>query len=528
MPPALTDWFLTRKERGNEATRLRAWTEGNCVRPLVHGRTYFAVLADALAGAGSGDHILFTAWRGDLDELLTDGGPRIAEALSAAARRGAVVKGLLWRSHWDRLRFSAEQNRDFAEDVVDSGGEVVLDQRVRPLGSHHQKFVVVRHAERPERDVAFVGGIDLGHSRRDDAAHRGDAQAQAFSSRYGPTPPWHDVQVEVRGPAVREVEDVFRERWEDPAALSRLPWHAVPDLLRRARRDPSPLPPPRPHPPRAGSCAVQLLRTYPNRWPGYPFAPDGERSAARAYAKALPRARRLVYLEDQYLWSTDVARVFAAALRASPELHLIAVVPRFPDQEGPLSIPAVLLGHSQALRMVQDAGGDRVQVLDVENLAGEPVYVHAKVCVVDDVWATVGSDNFNRRSWTHDSELTAAVLDGERDTREPADPAGLGDGARRFARDLRLQLLREHLDRADCDDADLLGPTAAAEAVRRSAAALETWYAGGCSGPRPPGRLRPHTVVEPPRWQQVLVSPAYRTVFDPDGRPPRMKLRGEL
>lgn len=43
---------------------------------------------------------------------------------------------------------------------------------------------------------------------------------------------------------------------------------------------------------------MQLLRTYPNRWPGYPFAPDGERSTARGYAKALCRARRLVYLED--------------------------------------------------------------------------------------------------------------------------------------------------------------------------------------------------------------------------------------
>ena len=40
-----------------------------------------------------------------------------------------------------------------------------------------------------------------------------------------------------------------------------------------------------------------------------------------------------------------------------------------------------------------------------------PDYVHAKICVVDDVWATVGSNNFNTRSWTHDSELAAAILD---------------------------------------------------------------------------------------------------------------------
>ena len=449
----LPDWFLTSVERGNSASRLRAWTEGNRVRPLVHGRTYFAALAEALAGAGSGDLVLFADWRGDPDEVLADGGPGAAQALSAAARRGALVKGLLWRSHLDRLRFSAEQNRDLAEDVVDSGGEVLLDQRVRPLGSHHQKFVVIRHGGAPERDVAYVGGLDLGHSRRDDVHHRGDAQSQVVSAPYGATPPWHDVQVELRGPAVRDVEEVFRERWEDPAALSRLPWQAVPDLLRRARREASSLPPPLPDPPRAGTCAVQLLRTYPNRWPGYPFAPDGERSAARGYAKALAAPAA---------WSTSRTSTSGrpTSRRSSPR----PCAPRqdctwssscraTPTRTAGSAVPAVELGHADALELVRDAGGDRVQVLDVENHAGKAVYVHAKVCVVDDVWATVGSDNFNRRSWTHDSELTAAVVDGERDVRAPVDPGGQGDGARRFARDLRLELLREHLDRADGDDA---------------------------------------------------------------------------
>ena len=165
-------------------------------------------------------------------------------------------------------------------------------------------------------------------------------------------------------------------------------------------------------------------------------------------------------------------------------------------------------------------------MFDLENRHDEPVYVHAKVCVVDDVWAAVGSDNFNRRSWTHDSELTAAVLDRARDDRRPADPAGLGDGARRFARDLRLTLLREHLDRSDGDDADLLDPDSAADTLRAAAAALDNWHDSGRPGPRPPGRLRPHRLTPPPAWQQLLAAPAYRVLSDPDGRPLRMRLRG--
>lgn len=515
-------WFLTASQRGNDATRLRPWTEGNDVRPLVHGRAYFPALAQALARVGPGDVVFFTDWRGDPDERLTDDGPTVSEALSAAARRGAVVKGLIWRSHIDALRFSSEENRTMSENVNDAGGEVLLDHRVRPLGSHHQKFVVIRHRDRPADDVAFLGGIDLAHGRRDDAVHGGDGQTQRFARWYGGSPAWHDVQVELRGPAVAEVEKVFRERWEDPAALSRLPWQVLPDLLRRADRDADRLAPPLPDPPNAGTCAVQLLRTYPNRWPGYPFAPDGERSAARGYAKALQRARRLVYVEDQYLWSAEIARVFAQALRRRPELHLVAVVPRFPDTDGRLSVPVVHLGHAQALAIVQEAGGDRVLVFDVENRRSEPVYVHSKVCIVDDVWAAVGSDNFNRRSWTHDSELTAAVLDEERDEREPRDPGGLGDGARGFARRLRLELWREHLDLAD--DEPLLDPLTAMATMRRSADALAAWHAAGRTGPRPPGRLRPHAAVHLARWQRALLAPAYRLAVDPDGRPPRMKL----
>jgi phosphatidylserine/phosphatidylglycerophosphate/cardiolipin synthase-like enzyme len=514
-------WFLTATQRGNPATRLRPWTEGNAVRALVHGQIYFTALTAALARAGAGDLVLFTDWRGDPDERVADDGPTVAGVLAGAAARGAVVKGLLWRSHLDRLRFSGAENRDLSDDVEAKGGEVLLDQRVRPLGSHHQKSVVVRHAENPGDDVAFVGGIDLAHSRRDDAAHAGDPQRQRFAHWYGKRPPWHDVQVELRGPAVRDVEDVFRERWEDPAPLSRLPWHVLPDLIRGEDLRADRLAPPLPDPPRAGTCAVQLLRTYPDRRPGYPFAPDGERSTARGYAKALSRARRLVYVEDQYLWSTDVARVFADALRREPRLHLVAVVPRYPDHDDWISLAASRLGHAQALDLVREAGGDRVVVLDVENPAGVPVYVHAKVCVVDDVWATIGSDNFNRRSWTHDSELTAAVVDEARDDREPRDPGGLGDGARRFARDLRLELWREHLDRDD--DTGLVDPDEAVEAIRRSAAALDAWYDGGRSGPRPPGRLRAHTVQYPPAPRRWVAGVVYRTLLDPDGRPPSMR-----
>ena len=458
----LADWLLTPAERGNPATRLdtrhpdgAAWSRGNLVRPLVDGATYFAELRRAVDRMEQGDLLVFVDWRGDPDERLTgEPGSEVARVLCRAADRGVDVRGLIWRSHLDYFQFSAAENRHLGEELDRVGAQGLLDMRVRAGGSHHQKFVVLRHPGRPELDVAFVGGIDLCHSRRDDATHAGDPQPQPMAAAYGPRPPWHDVQLAIRGPAVGDVETVFRERWEDRQPLSRNPVHLVTDLVRHddpaARR----LPPPLPDPPPAGPHTVQLLRTYPRRAGRYPFAPDGERSVARGYSKALHRARRLVYLEDQYLWSVEVATTFAEALRARPELLLIAVLPHHPDQDGRTSLPPNLVGRQRALALIRAAGGDRVAVYGPENHAGTPVYVHAKVCVVDDVWASVGSDNVNRRSWTHDSELSAAVLDETVDDRpprpgrgcappvRPRPPAGAGPRAPRPGRRRRRRPAR--------------------------------------------------------------------------------------
>ena len=515
------DWFLTASERGNDATALDArhpvpWSHGNLVTPLIHGASYFAALYDAVERAESGDVLMFTDWRGDPDERLT-GSPdsEVGRVLSRAATRGVRVYGLVWRSHWDDLGFSAQQNRRLDEEVNDAGGCCLLDMRVRAGGSHHQKFVVLRHPARPERDVAFVGGIDLCHSRRDDAGHHGDPQRQPMAKVYGERPPWHDVQVAIRGPAVSDVETVFRERWEDPQPLSRNPVRLISDRLRGADRGRLPLPdlpPPAP----AGPHAVQLLRTYGRRLGGYPFAPNGERSVARGVAKALRHARGLIYLEDQYLWSADVGDKIAAALRANPGLHLIAVLPHYPDQDGQLSLAPNLIGRQAALSAIRAAAPGRVAAYGVENHAGTPVYVHAKVCVIDDQWASVGSDNFNRRSWTHDSELSVAVWD----TTDTTHAAG---GGRQFARDLRLALAREHLDD---DHMDATEPAAVFEAFARSADRLQAWHDGGRSGPRPPGRLRPLHETPLSTTTRLWAEPVYRTVYDPDARPWTWRRRG--
>ncbi len=523
--PDPTEWLLTQPERGNPATRLdaqhpgeQAWSEGNLVRPLIHGTTYFAELFERIEATRPGDLVFFTDWQGDADERLTgEPGSEVVEVLGRADERGVDVRGLVWRSHSSAIGFTSDENLRLGRSLQKRGAEAILDMRVRTGGSHHQKLVVIRHRDDPTRDIAYVGGIDLCHSRRDDAEHGGDPQAlETMAEEYGETPPWHDIQAAISGPAVHDVETVFRERWEDPTTLSRSPVILLRDRLRGLDTTPDPLPEQWPAPPRVdgGHHVVQLLRTYPNlrRGRDYAFARGGERSVARGYTKAVERARHLIYVEDQYLWGDHVGSVFTEALEAHPDLHVIGVVPMVPDVEG-FNRTAQLVGRRRAMLDMSRAAPDRVAIYGIENHAGTPVYVHAKTCIVDDTWATIGSDNFNRRSWTHDSELSAVVLD----------PAG------EYARTLRLNLAAEHLDREPEQSMDdCVDPAGMFAAYAECAEALDRWHEGGEVGPRPPGRLRRLQPPEIGRLTRAAALGHYLLVHDPDGRPKPLRKKDEF
>ncbi len=548
----LDDLFLLPQERGNPHTRLDArhppgvaWSTGNQVRPIVHGAPYFAELHERIQQLGPGDLLLFADWRADPDEQLTDDpGSTVSATLCGAARRGVLVRGLLWRSHWHRFGFHAEKSRKLGTDLEKAGGECLRDMRVAPGGSHHQKFVVLRHADDPSRDIAYVGGIDLCHGRRDTLAHDGDRQPIPMPQVFGPRPAWHDVHCAVQGPAVHDVETSFRERWDDSTPLTLNAGRLVSSLFQREDLDPDPLPQQAPPPPSPDEAheAVQVLRTYPDLLTkGFDFAPDGERSIAAANTKVVGQARRLIYLEDQYLWSEEVGRHFGAALRANPDLRIIIVIPIAPDMDGGVSFAAQLYGRRLAMNHLLEAGGDRVALYGLTSPAGYPVYVHAKVCIVDDRWASVGSDNFNRRSWTNDSEIACAVQD-ERTARE-------GGAAPRdsFPLRLRRELIGEHLGRDPDDVPD--DPDELWDLMGSCAEALDAFY--GDSGPgrgrvhiprprapvrgtavrwrrrsrprtgtpgaeRPPGRLRRIGPPELSRLQMLWAARAY-DAFDPNG-----------
>ena len=269
-----------------------------------------------------------------------------------------------------------------------------------------------------------------------------------------------------------------------------------------------------------------MLRTYPAIRPKTPYAPHGERSVARGYRKAFRRARRLMYLEDQYMWSPHIARLLADALRSNPELHLIVVVPRHPDVDGRFALPPNEVGRLEAIQVVPKVAPDRVHVFDLENPRDTPIYVHAKVCVIDDVWACAAAPTSTAAPGATTASCRARCWTTTRDDREPARPRR----ARRRRPPLRPRPAadadaRAPRPRPTATTRICSTPDDAVRAVTAAADALDAWHAGGRVGPRPPGRLRAHRPRSCGSWTRVWAVPAYRLVYDPDGRSVRDRLR---
>jgi phosphatidylserine/phosphatidylglycerophosphate/cardiolipin synthase-like enzyme len=186
----------------------------------------------------------------------------------------------------------------------------------------------------------------------------------------------------------------------------------------------------------AGALEVQLVRTVPERL--YGGLPRGEFTILESYTRALAAAQRFIYIESQFLWSPEIVQILAAKLRQPPrsDFRLVTLLPAHPnngndDTRGQLGVLA-----DAAVR-----GGDEARFLacTLYQPRGAPVYVHAKVAIVDDRWLTVGSANLNEHSLFNDTEVNVVV-------RDPV-----------FARNARRRFWSEHLETdLDRDPVDLV------------------------------------------------------------------------
>ena len=285
--------------------------------------------------------------------------------------------------------------------------------RLYPV-THHQKIAVFDGAR------AVIGGLDVNERRWDTKLHDRPAAET-----------WHDVSVLVDGPVVTDIARHLADGWNDNrrrmAALRREQMRFMPKGAPRLPMPAGPLPSPEP-PTVVAEQGLKLVRTVSRnrRRALFGFAPVTHHAEIEAeHIRMIGAARRLIYIESQFLRSEPVADALAEAARAQPGLGLIMVLPAAPEQiafEQKSGIPERLGEHlhHECVQCLRAGFGERAVIVTPvrpvssdsegrdQSHGAEIVYLHAKVIVVDDREAIVSSANLNGRSLRWDTE--AGVL----------------------------------------------------------------------------------------------------------------------
>ena len=224
--------------------------------------------------------------------------------------------------------------------------------------------------------------------------------------------------------------------------------------------------------------------------------PRASGASPAATSRRCRRARRLVYLEDQYFWSRAAAHALADALRAHPELRVVVVVPRYPDRDGRVAGPAARIGRAARDRASSSRPAATASlVCDLENDDG-----HADLRARQGLHRRRRLDDGRLRQHEPplvDPRLRALLRRRRRrrsTTASPRDPAGLGrrrPAARpRHPASALARAPRPHRShRRRRPRRPRLGLRRLPARRRR---ALDAWHDGGRAGPRPAGTSRLH------------------------------------
>ena len=274
-------------------------------------------------------------------------GTQFTRALESAARRGVQV-----RLVFDAIGSDTLTNAD-RERLERAGCRIgwvnpVLSRSIEEINYRsHRKALVVDNA------VAFVGGMGV---------------ADQWMRSVDKMPPWRDTQIEIRGPAVADIEAGFDQNWmltggvvEPPvAAPAAAPGHAESIVVWSA--------------PQGGANDMKLL-----------------------YLLALAAARREVDIESPYLL-TDESSQWSIADARRRGVHVRMIV------DGDRT-------DAKVVKYASRAQYERLLEEGVDVAEYQPTMMHAKTMVIDGVLSIVGSANFDNRSLELNDELNVAVFD---------------------------------------------------------------------------------------------------------------------
>lgn len=418
---------------------------------IVDAQDYFRAAKEAMLAAR--DTIMLIGWDFDLRILLEPEGPTLEGPNQLGAFLRWIAKSRphlkIYVLKWDLGALQALGRGATPLMVLNwttrENVRFHLDGAHPPGAAHHQKIVAVDDV------FAFCGGIDMTADRWDTRGHvDGDDRRRRPSGRaYGP---WHDATMALDGDAAAALGEHARERWRYATGED------LPPPTARAPLWPGSVAP------TFTDVAVGIARTAPLFGDKPPVF-----EVESLLLAAIREARETIYCESQYFASRTVAEAIAARLRDRDGPEIVVVNPISAD--GFLEAATMDTARARLLKLVRDADRhDRFGIYTPVTEAGEDIYVHAKILIVDDRLLRIGSSNLNNRSMGFDTECDVAV----------EAVAGAPDEARLRARirDVRADLLAEHLARTPGEVRDAvahLGLVRAIDALRGSGRTLERY-----------------------------------------------------
>jgi len=280
-----------------------------------------------------------------------------------------------------------------------------------PIGcSHHQKIVII------DDRFAVCGGIDMTADRWDTREHRDNdpLRREPGGKSYMP---WHDMTMMVEGEVARGLDVLGRMRWNiaggsdlDPVAEQQ--GSVWPEELEADFDD--------------VELAISRTRAAYEDY-------DEIREIEDLFLSLIKRAKRFIYAESQYFASRKISEAIAERMAEEDPPEIVLVNPEFAD--GWLEQQAMDTARARLIKAIGKVDTrNRFRIYIPRTAGGGPIYVHAKLLIVDDEILKLGSANMNNRSLGLDSEADLTL-----DTARP----GNEDEVEKIRR-LRYSLLAEH------------------------------------------------------------------------------------
>jgi len=464
-PNTIDGWLVTNALINPGGTPVIV-SPGNAIEFLIDNEIGWSTMTDAVSEAASSINFMILYF--EVPDVVTKfvpskppmhsqvGGDLIQKKMLDKATEGKTVRVLA-------NDFSPDffGNLDTATEVTDFFRGTRVETRLYPttlLSPMHAKLLII------DGSTAFLVSSPVMQEYWDASTHFiADPRRGAMNFANSIKVPIHDVSVKLSGPAVEHIDQTFTTVWDTVAPT--MP--ATSPTTGQAAKSST------------NVASVQVVRTLPGN--KFPSAPHGETGILEAYQRAIAKANHFIYIEDQYFTSTEIADALIRRLLLNTNLHVVLLLNIKVDIPGYQGIQTrVIRNLLEAARLVDaqkrlgiftlwSHSADTPRTLIMRN------YVHSKVAIIDDLWATVGSANTDGTSMNHTQvfDVSATFLQQGRPTQHanpnmPIQPWRAvelniaiyndiaGQPATSIIGDLRRRLWTEHLGYASPTDAAIM------------------------------------------------------------------------